>query len=103
MLRRLADAVARKVVRTHRKLRFAGDSPLEQSGFELPVPRAVETSGGGGARGRASLARPGQGAACGTACGENHRWDRFVADSPLEGDGFELPVPRCAPRTARPW
>jgi hypothetical protein len=28
------DAVARMVVRTHRKLRFAGDSPQEGDGFE---------------------------------------------------------------------
>jgi hypothetical protein len=32
------DAVARMPVRTHRKLRFAGDSPQEGSGFELLVP-----------------------------------------------------------------
>ena len=30
--------LARMVVRTHRKLRFAGDSPLEESGFEPLVP-----------------------------------------------------------------
>jgi hypothetical protein len=37
------DAVVRMVVRTHRKLRFAGDSPQEQTGFEpvwgFPVKR----------------------------------------------------------------
>jgi hypothetical protein len=27
------------LVRTHRKLRFSGDSPLEGTGFELLVPR----------------------------------------------------------------
>jgi ATP-binding cassette, subfamily B, bacterial len=35
------DAVARMVVRTHRKLRFAGDSPLERDGFEPSVPRQI--------------------------------------------------------------
>jgi hypothetical protein len=31
--------------------------------------------------------------------------ERLAADSPLEGSGFELPVPQCAlsSPTARPW
>src|SRR6516225_7416839 len=44
------------------------DSPLEGTGFELPVSRAMQ----GGSR----LAR-----------------SEFAADSPLEGDGFEPLVP----------
>ena len=34
------DAVARMVVRTHRKLRFAGDSPLEEAVSSEPVSEA---------------------------------------------------------------
>jgi hypothetical protein len=67
------------------EVRFAPDSLLEQAGFELPVPLATVSSEGSPQRAtRTSFS-------CAQPCLSG--WDREFADSPLEGNGFELSVP----------